>query len=321
MKLYCKYEWDDRHNKFRLVKGESSHRLQLTKDTRSIITDVVRTVETRSGIRDRVEITLWIVFFIAVGVMYGISYYLLVNSVLGGVPGKVMLAISPFVCYSLFGWRLIRGSRLSRVNRWIKDNEMELKERLVVLGLDVAIVFFLIDPNDVKDIPEHLRPKKQSCSWCRGKEMRGALEIYDKCPDLPLANSKSKYKQKKDQPLDDFMKPHTFTSLVGGESIPSSTIQNFHHQNPDSAPSPAPPIPIIITDPPLPTSQDIVNTESEQALTSRSNQPLVSIADSIDFTQFNNNDRDRRFNEILKNKLLNSDKNTFKILGGTNLFK
>lgn len=140
MKLYYKYEWDDSKKKFLVVKGESAHRSELRRDVRVLINLLVKDIQEKSGLCSKLDIVIlliffcfFILFFVAGGLLITYNYMTL---------GLLFLAFTPFISFSMYVTRFVRGSRFQRLQSFIFESDEFYKEMLEPAGLAMSSYFF-----------------------------------------------------------------------------------------------------------------------------------------------------------------------------------
>ena len=88
--------------------------MDLSKPARQAVTDVIKDIQYRSGLQSKMGLVVKVLFAAVLVFMYLLSYLVLVNT-RHAVIGQFLLAISPFVSYAVYGYKILRGSRLKIV--------------------------------------------------------------------------------------------------------------------------------------------------------------------------------------------------------------
>jgi hypothetical protein len=77
MKLYLKYEWNESTKSFVVSKGESEHKLELTKESRKVIREIVEDISANSGIKSKFTSIICLIFWILFLIFYIIFFVIL----------------------------------------------------------------------------------------------------------------------------------------------------------------------------------------------------------------------------------------------------
>lgn len=79
MKLYLKYEWDEDSKSFLVAKGESQHKLELNRDSRKTIREIVEDISRNSGIKSNFNMILCMVFWVLFVLLYVVFFVVLMS--------------------------------------------------------------------------------------------------------------------------------------------------------------------------------------------------------------------------------------------------
>ena len=141
MKLYYKYEWDDSKRRFFISRTESHHRAELSKTSRKMVSELVLEISKKSGLSSKINLILGVLFIVFLIVLYILSYYLLQSQ-----PSRKLyifvLAIAPFICFTIFVVRFLGNKRLDGILQYMEVNDSRFKELLSSAELDISCYFF-----------------------------------------------------------------------------------------------------------------------------------------------------------------------------------
>lgn len=140
MKLYYKYEWDDHAKQFTIVKGESTHRTELSKEARKLVFLTIQDITKKSGLTSKVDLMLTLAFYMVAIPLFIASFFLLRYRI--WIAGILFLAFTPFIAFSLYVVKVMRGRRYQRLMEYMDQSDLFYKEMLMPAHLDLSFYFF-----------------------------------------------------------------------------------------------------------------------------------------------------------------------------------
>lgn len=140
MKLFFKYEWDDHKKKFVIIKGESYHRMELSKESRRLVELTIKDITARSGLTSKTDMILTVSLWLTAITLYICSFFLIRSQ--QSFLGMLLLGVAPFISFSIFVVKVIRGKRFDRMMKYLDESDMFYKEMLAPANLDLSYYFF-----------------------------------------------------------------------------------------------------------------------------------------------------------------------------------
>lgn len=140
MKLYYKYEWDDHAKKFSIVKGESAHRTELSKEARRLVNLAIQDIALKSGLKSKVDLILSLSFFLISIPLFIAAFFLLRFQF--WIVGTLFLVFTPFLAFSVYVLKIVRGKRYQRLMEYLGETDNFYKEMLAPVQLDLSFYFF-----------------------------------------------------------------------------------------------------------------------------------------------------------------------------------
>lgn len=140
MKLYYKYEWDDKKRNFFICKRESGHRAELKRDIQLLVSLMIKDIKEKSGLDSRLNSIIILVFFLFSILLLIVGAILIRYEI--WIAGILFLAMMPFISFSIYISQIIRGSRFERLQKFIFESDEFYKEMLQSADLAMSCYFF-----------------------------------------------------------------------------------------------------------------------------------------------------------------------------------